>query len=139
MNSEPVRVGSLGYVSDGVEYDTEFRVSEKVLDFLNKEGTALACLIPDAWQWYEAQLFEILDDDRSGVPSGKYGNKFEVVYYGIVTKREGDVDEMIEEGFEDDIDFDNDSLLDYSGEMDLSSVKSGKDFIVKYEVVTKNE
>ena len=139
MNSKLVRIGSLNYVSDGVEYKTEFKVSEKVESFLDKEGTSLACLIPDAWSWYESELFDVLDDDMTGTPDKKYGNKFEVVYYGVITKREGDVDETVEEGFADDVSFDDDSLLDYLAETNISSVKSGKDFIIEYEVVTKNE
>ena len=40
------------------KFKTEFKVTGKSKKYLENEGISLACLIPDAWRFYESFLFD---------------------------------------------------------------------------------
>ena len=77
----------IGDVNFG-DFKTEFFLTFKVEEFLKKEKTSLACLLPEGWLWYEVILFDLIDKDGDGVPDGKYGKNFKVIYQDIFEKME---------------------------------------------------
>ena len=76
-----MKIYKIGEVNYG-EFKTEFKITEKVKKYLDKEDYALASLLPNGWEWYEVELFENISDDK-GIPEKKYGKNFEVIYYAI--------------------------------------------------------
>ena len=77
----------IGDVNFG-DFKTEFFLTFKVEEFLKKEKTSLACLLPEGWIWYEVILFDIIDKDGDGFPDEKYGKNFKVIYQDIFEKIE---------------------------------------------------
>jgi len=127
------KIGTISYVNEGKEYFTEFNLTPKVKDFLKEEEISLACLIQDAWSWYEANLFYTLHETKNN----KFGLNFKVIYFGIIESRDYVVEEIIEKGFEENInEFTKEEIE--KGEIGLSSVKDpNKSFKVKYILIKK--
>ena len=121
------KIGSLEYKG----YKTDFYVMPKTKAFLEKQKISLACLIPNAWLFYEVDFFEHLHKN-------KFGKKFKTIYYGVLTKLGWEEGELKEYGFKDN--FKEDLEIDKSKiimEKNLGIDESPQRFLVKY-VVLKN-
>ena len=132
-----IKIRTTSFVEEGKEYFTEFKITPKTKKYLENERISLACLLPEAWEWYEVILFDLIDEDVDGIPDKKFGNKFEVIYYGIIESRNYTVEDIIEKGFEEDIKkLKEKSILE--SEMEVKSVKNkDKEFSVKYILIKK--
>jgi len=75
------RIGEVNFK----EFKTKFSITPKVKKYLEKEQVSLAVLLPNGWEWYETELFYMIED-KNGKPNKKYGKKFEVIYYGVIEK-----------------------------------------------------
>jgi hypothetical protein len=74
MNTQ--KIGELNYK----EYRTEIVATTKTIAFLEDHKISTASLIPNAWQFYEVMLFEMLEDRTI---SDKH---FVLVYDGILER-----------------------------------------------------
>lgn len=141
---EVEKIGELIYG----EFRTEFYITKKVKEYLNKYGVSLGCLIPDAWSWYEVQLFGMIFD----MVDGKYKkvrdvNEFKAVYNGVFEAKgieKGDVKEIrFDKKFAEKVNGE-DSEWNFvcGGEQGFESTPEEKDkkFNVKYQIYEmKNE
>ena len=37
-------------------------------------------LMPTPWAWYDAELFDVLDENGDGKPDEKFGTEFKIIY-----------------------------------------------------------
>jgi hypothetical protein len=125
------KIGELDYNS----FKTEFFLIQKVKDYLKKQKTSIACLIPEVWLWYEATLFDLIDENEDGVPDEKFGKKFRAIYNGIIEKRGLKNNEVSEEGFSEKFSYKKEKFLT-TGALRVKS-GDGKEYLVKY-ILLKN-
>jgi hypothetical protein len=78
------RIGSISYVSNKKEYSVEIVASLEVIKYIGKTETALTCLIPDAGLLFEAELFDLLDTDNSGIPNKIFGTDFKLKFTEVI-------------------------------------------------------
>jgi len=117
------------------DFKTEFYVTNLVRKFLNKKKIALACLLPGGWFWYEADLFDIIDEDEDGIPDKKFGTQFKVIYFGILTKRGFKEGKLKEYGYEDFLKDDLSKKNEIShGALSLSPEPPENNFLIKYRI-----
>ncbi|MEK6927354.1 MAG: hypothetical protein AABX11_02885 [Nanoarchaeota archaeon] len=115
-------------------YSVNFRVLPKTKDFLDKVNIDLIGKdrgTTDS-EFFEVELFEIIDEDKDGLPDEKFGKKFEVVYYGIIeqwVKKEP-------MGFFEDFSHNPRKLL-CDAQLNLFQIDSKKPFGVKYKILKK--
>ena len=129
------KITKIGEVNFG-KFKTEFFILPKIKKYIENEKTSLACLLPNAWQFYEALLFDYTLEN--GEYDKKFGTKF-IVVYNKITESQGWSEEKGLEiaGFEEKFKFKKDSYILNSGTK-LISVKNGKkEFIANYLVVKK--
>ena len=58
------------------DFKTEFWVMPKTEKYLKDKKTSIACLLPEGWLWYEAILFDLIDQDEDGIPDKQFGKNF---------------------------------------------------------------
>ena len=125
------RIGKLIYQ----KFETEFKITKKVKEYIENEGISLAILIPNAWKFYEVLLFDKLDENQDGEPDKKFGNRFIVIYNGITEKGNWNEKMGLEtRGFKEKI---KGEVILYSGE-NIKGRKYGREFVVNYGVI-KND
>ena len=128
-------ITKVGEVNFG-KFRTEFFVTPKVKKYVENEKISLACLIPDAWRFYEASLFDYTLEN--GEYDKKFGTKF-IVVYNKITESQGWSEEKGLEiaGFEEKFKFKKDSYILNSGTKLISVKNPKKEFIANYLVVKK--
>ncbi len=131
------KIGEVNYM----EFKTEFSLTPKVKEYLENESVSTASLLPNGWEWYEAELFGVLDDEKK---DEKYGKEFEVIYYGIVEARDlsdNDWDNeekaIKEKGFADKIEEGENFIYDSTTGIASTPKNPNKSFDVKYMVRKK--
>jgi len=70
-----IKIGEVNFE----KYKTEFFITQKTKRYLKEKNISLASLLPNGWLWYELTLFDLIKE--------KHGKKFNVIYNGIVEKR----------------------------------------------------
>ncbi len=130
-----IKIGELNYG----KFKTEFKIMKKTKNYIDNEKISLACLIPDAWRFYEAFLFDfIYGENVDGKIDKKIGKNFVVVYNKITeslgwTKEKG----LETTGFEEKFKFKKSGYVLNSG-IKLVSVKNPKkEFLANYVVIKK--
>lgn len=78
------KIGSIKFQ----DFETDFFMTPKVKEELEKNKHSFATLIPGGWVWFETMLFDIIDADEDGVPEEEFGKKFKAIYYGIIRGRD---------------------------------------------------
>lgn len=128
------KIGELNYG----KFKTEFKIMKRTKEYIENEKISLACLIPDAWRFYEAFLFDsIYGEDASGKLNKKLGKNF-VVIYNKITKSLGWNQEKglettdFEEKFKT-----NKEIIVNSGTKLISVKNPKKEFIANYMVIKK--
>jgi hypothetical protein len=137
------KIGEINYE----DFKTEFILTSKVKEYLEKELVSTASLLPNGWEWYEAELFDFLDDNHTGKINKRYGKEFEVIYYGIIERKElvkdwsDENSEVVKEkGFYEDLrglDEDKNFLYDSTMQITGTPEHKNKKFEVKYIVRIK--
>jgi len=117
-------------------FKTEFKVTKKIKEFFENEGISLASLIPDAWLWYEVDLFEILDEDNDGEPDKKFGKEFVAIFYEIINFKDSKNKTFIKKLFKENLGKLEEREID-SGEQKFHNTTKTKTFDIKYLVVKK--
>ena len=124
-------IKKVGEVNFG-KFKTEFFITKKVEEYLNKEGVSLSTLLPNGWKWYEVYLFEAIS--KNGKPDKKYGDNFKVIYFGIIEEKTFEK----ERGFADKIqNFGDKELLREDIEIKSTPKNPDKNFYVKYILIQK--
>lgn len=132
------KVGDINYVSpDYGEYKTSFYVTPKVKEYLKKEKLALACLLPNAWQFYECELFDYLDFSNNGKIDNKLSKEFKVLYNKItISKGWSESKGLTTEGFEEEVSIEKGKrILQYSGKKISTPHKPVKEFMANYMLI----
>ena len=126
------RIGRL----DFEKFKTEIQATSKVINYINKEGLLLASLIPEAWFFYEAMLFNHIDENEDWEPDKKFGQKFILIYNGITEKGKfSEEKSLINSGFKDKLKEEKVAIF-YSAQP-LKSLKDpeNKKFVANYFVI----
>jgi len=138
-----MKTEKIGEVNFG-KFKTEFSLTSSVKKYLKEEGVSIACLLPNGWEFYEVELFDFIDVDNDGEPDKKFGEDFEVIYFGIVEGRDlvnqdWDKEKKIikEEGFSDKLDKNIKYLYDATTGFDKTPNNPNRKFDVKYIVRKK--
>ena len=130
------KITKIGEVNFG-KFKTEFLILPKIKKYIENEKISLACLLPNAWIFYEAGLFDFIDENKEGNLNKKLGNKF-LTIYNKITESQGWSEEKGFEttGFEEKFKSKKDII--FSSGIKLVSVKNPKkEFIANYVVVKK--
>ena len=105
---------------------------------LENEKISLACLIPDAWRFYEAFLFDSIYGEDSGEKiDKKLGKNFVVVYNKITESLGWSKEKGLETaGFEEKFKT-NKKIIVQSGTKLISVKNPKKEFISNYIIIKK--
>jgi len=119
------------------KFEIEIKATPKVIEYLKNEGLSLAMLIPNAYNLYEQVLFDEIDEDGDGEPDKKFGEKFELICYGITEGRGWNEKEGLKvEGFKEN--FNKKNILTHSGiQIDSTPKNTNKKFIINYAILKK--
>ena len=128
------KIGELNYG----KFKTEFKIMERTKRYVENERISLACLIPDAWRFYEAFLFDSIYGEDSGVKIDKKLGKNFVVIYNKITESLGWTQEkgLQMTGFEEKFKT-NKKIIVNSGTKLISVKNPKKEFIANYLVIKK--
>lgn len=112
------------------EFETEFFILPKVDEFLKSNKVEYKEFLLDNYQFYEVEVFEILDEDQDGIPDRSFGNKFKVVYFGIIEK----LVNSIPEGFDEIFEHGPDKFLAEISQI-VPQTKEHRNFKIKYKIL----
>ena len=127
----------IGEVNFG-KFKTEFVATQKLKKYIEKEKISLACLLPNAWRFYEAGLFDFINENKEGNLDKKFGNKFMAVYNKITESQGWTKDRGLETtGFEEKFKFKKSNYVLNSGTKLISVKNPKKEFIANFVVVKK--
>ena len=118
-----------------IEYNgfvTHFYVTASVQKYLEDCKIALLVLVPTPMQWYEHELFDLIDKNEDDSPDKEFGTKFAVVYCGIIEKW---IDKS-PKGFSDKIALKGETLSD--GHQRFSAGKKDEPVGIRYRVLKIN-
>ena len=73
------KVGQLNFG----KFETEICVSENVRKVLKSDKISESILIPVAWNWYDSELFGVIDENGDGKPDEKFGKSFRIIYFSV--------------------------------------------------------
>ena len=62
------------------KFSTIISTTELVKKEIKSHKISLATLIPVAWNWYDMELLELIDENGDGKPDEKFGKEFQIVY-----------------------------------------------------------
>ena len=123
-----MKIEKIGEVNLG-KFKTEFKITPKVKKYLGDEKIALASLLPDGWKWYEAFLFEEIENK-------KLGKNFVVIYNKITETLGWNKEKGLEtSGFEEKVDIKK--LITHSSTKLISVKNPKKEFMVGYDLIKK--
>ena len=127
----------IGEVNFG-KFKTEFLILPKIKKYIENEKISLACLLPNAWVFYEAGLFDFIDENRARKSGKKFGDKFLTIYNKITESQGWSKEKGFETtGFEEKFKFNKSNYVLNSG-IKLIGVKNPKkEFIANFVVVKK--
>jgi hypothetical protein len=66
------------------DYNVDFIIQKDLEDYFKDRKININEMFADDWFWFEALLFELIDDDADGLPDDVYGKNFLIVFYGII-------------------------------------------------------
>lgn len=70
------KIGQLNFE----KFETEIFATEEVKKEFKSEKVSMSTLIPVAWNWYDSELMEVIDENGDGKPDDKFGTKFKIIY-----------------------------------------------------------
>ncbi len=111
------------------EFKTEFFTTERIKKYFEENKISLAMLIPNAYRFYEQNLFDEIEDSKP-----HRIKRFQVIYYGIVIGRDFNKGKLNEKGFEEELPEEIMSKKIYQSNMNPTDLN----FVLKYLVKTKN-
>ena len=127
----------IGEVNFG-KFKTEFRVTKKVKDYIKNEAISLACLLPNARDFYDNLLFDHMGKNEDGKPNKEFGKKFLVIYNKIPESGGWSEKKGLETtGFEEKIK-NKEEIIFYSGTVLVSVKDNKKEFVANYVVIKSN-
>ena len=112
------------------DFNTEFFLTKKVKDYLEERSISIAVLLQEGWLWYEATLFDLIDNDEDGIPEEEFGKNFKVIYNGIIEKRDFKNNKLKDGGFMEEVKY-NKKYFITSGFTKVNSLNKNE-FLVKY-------
>ncbi|MFA5061291.1 MAG: hypothetical protein WC494_03175 [Candidatus Pacearchaeota archaeon] len=128
---------TIGKIKFG-KFESEIKSTPKVIKYLKEENLSLAVLIPNAYDFYEVLLFDSIDEDEDGKPDKKFGNKFDLVYYGITEKGIWNEKEGLKvKGFKENTLLKKNILFHSGTQINQTPKNPKKSFMVNYAVLQK--
>lgn len=74
-----MKTSKIGQLDFG-KFETQIVATTEAKRFLKSAKASLSTLIPVAWNWYDSELFPILDENGDGKPDDRFGKKFKIIY-----------------------------------------------------------
>jgi hypothetical protein len=62
------------------KFKTVVLATEEVKKHFKSKKISFAKLMPVPWAWYDAELFDVLDENGDGKPDEKFGTEFKIIY-----------------------------------------------------------
>lgn len=63
------------------KFELDIYISEELKNKFRSDESALAFIMPNSWVCFDIQLMEAIDENGDGKPDGKFGKKFEIIYF----------------------------------------------------------
>lgn len=133
---EVEKIGELNYK----KFKTMFYVTQNVREYLEKSKFPLSVLIPDAWNWYDGDLFQYEGDLLNSAKENSDNLKeLDTIYYGIVEKADIEGEQVKEEGFSDEIETFNapEEKISYNSRRLNNPINPEGNIHIKYLIKTK--
>ena len=69
------------------DYTIDFIIQKDLEGYFKKKNVNIDEMFSDDWFWFEALLFELIDDNADGLPDENvYGRNFMIVFYAIIER-----------------------------------------------------
>ena len=62
------------------KFKTVVFATEEVKKKFKAKKISFAMLMPSPWVWYDAELFDVIDENGDGKPDEKFGTEFKIIY-----------------------------------------------------------
>ena len=65
-------------------FKLEFVLPDALVRCLAVHGVEPSSLVSNEHEWFEVTLFDLIDENRDGIPDERFGKRFQIFFYSMV-------------------------------------------------------